>query len=109
MIEVEVFRAYLVIEERREKLTRAIARQFPILDESERWDAAIEGKHQPEPICKVRGEVLCQPYRWMYLVPDEEAGLGWGAAIQPAEEMAQRIVEHGGWVDHPAEVPMVIL
>ncbi len=108
-IQVNVHRAYLVIEDRKEKLTKAIARQFPILEGRQRWDAALAGEPQPEPICKVRGEVLKQPFNWMYLVEDEEAGLGWVAAMQPDEKFAETILARGGWVDEPSQVPTVIL
>jgi len=109
MMEVEIYQAYLMIEGKRVRLTKAIAQQLPILDGRKRWDAAMVGEPQPEPICKVAGKVLGERYAWMVLVPDEEAGLGWVAAVQPSEEMARRIVEHGGWVDDLSQVPTVIL
>ena len=110
MIEVQIHRAYLVVEGKRVKLTKSIAKQFPVLNATARWDAAVMGEPQPEPLCKVAGKVLGEElYAWMYLVPDEEAGLGWIAAMQPSEGMVQRILERGGWVDDPSRVPTVIL
>jgi hypothetical protein len=108
-MQVNIHRAYLVIEDRQEKLSKALARQLPILDRTQRWDAAMAGEPQPEPICKVKGEVLKQPFNWMYLVEDEEAGLGWVAAMQPDERFAKTILSKGGWVDEPSQVPTVIL
>lgn len=92
-IEVQVFQATLLIEERRVRLTRSIAKQLPILDGHKRWDAAVDGEPQPEPICKVAGKILGQSYSWMYLVEDPEAGLGWVAATQMCEGMAEKVLE----------------
>ena len=108
-MKVEIYRAILTVEKRKERLTRTIAKQLPILDGKRRWDAAAEGKPQPEPICKVAGKTLGQPYRWLYLVPDEVAGLGWVAATEMHPEMAKAVITRGGWVDNPSKVPTVIL
>jgi hypothetical protein len=89
-IEVQVFQAALLVEGKRVRLTKTIARQFPILDGRKRWDAAVVGEPQPEPICKVAGKVLGTSYTWMYLVEDAEAGLGWVAATQ----MSEAVVTH---------------
>ena len=108
-IEVQVFQAYLVVEGKKVRLTKAVAKQFPTLDGKKRWDAAYAGKPQPEPICKVMGKVLGQIHEWMYLVEDPVAGLGWVAATQMIESMAVSVLEQGGWVDTPENVPTVIL
>ena len=108
-MKVEIHRAILTIEGRKERLTKSIAKQLPILSGMARWRAAEYGEPQPEPICKVAGFVLGQTYKWMYLVEDPEAGLGWVAAMQPNEKYAAAIIEHGGWVDHPEDVLTVIL
>ena len=55
------------------------------------------------------GSVLGSTYRWLYLVEDEEAGLGWVAAMEVGIEFAEMVLERGGWVDKPADVPTVIL
>ena len=108
-MKVEIYRAILTVEKRKERLTRTIAKQLPILDGKERWDAAANGEPQPEPICKVAGSTLGQSHRWYYLVPDEEAGLGWVAATQMHPKMAEAVIAKGGWEDNPSEVPTVIL
>ena len=102
-MDVEIYRAVLTIEGRRERLTKAIAKQFPALSGRIRWQAAEKGEPQPEPICKVAGHVLGEQYTWMYLVEDPLAGLAWVAAMQTSEEYAEVIVANGGWVDHPEE------
>ena len=106
---IEIYRASLTVEKRKERLTRAIAKQFPILDGQKRWNAAEDGEPQPEPICKVLGKTLGQSYRWLYLVPDEVAGLGWVAATEMHPKMAEAVIAKGGWADNPSEVPTVIL
>lgn len=108
-MEIEIYRAFIVVEERKERLTKAIAKQLPILDGKKRWDAAQAGEPQPRPMCKIVGKTLDQPYRWFYLVPDEEAGLGWVAATEMHPKMAETVIARGGWVDNPSEVPTVIL
>jgi len=108
-MKVEICRVILTIEKRKERLTRAIAKQFPILDGNKRWDAAENGEPQPDPICKVAGNTLGQSHRWYYLVPDEVAGLGWVAATQMHPRMAEAVIARGGWVDNPSEVPTAIL
>lgn len=110
-MEVEIYRVTLTIEKRKVRLTKAIAKQFPILDGGKRWRAAERGEEQPTPSCKVRAKVLNKDsYRnWLYLVKDNEAGLGWVAPCVPMDSFALSIVKSGGWVDTPAEVPTVIL
>jgi len=108
-MEVKIYRASLTIEGRQERLTKSIAKQLPILRSMDRWQAAEKGEPQPEPICKVSGHVLEQMFDWMYLVEDPVAGLCWVAAMQPNENYAKAIIKNGGWVDHPEDVPTVIL
>jgi len=108
-MEVKIYRASLTIEGRKERLTKSMAKQLPIQPWGDRWRAAEKGEPQPEPICKVSGHVLEQMFDWMYLVEDPIAGLGWVAAMQPNEKYAKAIIERGGWVDHPEDVPTVIL
>lgn len=108
-MEVQIYRAILIIEGRKEQFTKSRAKQLPILSGGDRWRAAEKGEPQPEPICKVAGKVLGQSYGWMYLVEDPVAGLGWVAAMQPNQKYAESILGRGGWVDHPEDVPTVIL
>lgn len=110
MFEIEIHVAYLVIEGKRTRLTKSLAKQLPVHNAQARWNAALRGEEQPKPLCKIMGEVLDKPLvSWLLLVPDEEAGLAWVAAIQPSPEMAAAILQKGGWVDEVAEVPTVIL
>ena len=108
-MEVRVSQVFLFVEDRKVRLTKSMARQFPILDGGKRWRAAEHGRPQPEPICKVTGKVLGQSWSWMYLVEDEVAGLGWVAAMQPDPRFAETILKRGGWIDEPGQVPTVIL
>ena len=71
--------------------------------------AAELGEPQPEPICKVMGSVLGSTFKWLYLVQDDEAGLGWVAATEMGIEYAEMVLERGGWEDEPAKVPTAIL
>ena len=106
---VKVHEVTLTVNEKEKRLTKVIARQFPILDGRERWRAAELGQVQPEPICKVMGSVLGSTHRWLYLVSNEEAGLAWVAATEMGIEYAEMVLERGGWVDKPADVPTAIL
>ena len=105
-MKVEVFQAFLTIEGKRLRLTKAIAKQFPICAGTVRMVAAGQAK---DPICKVRGAVLGRTFGWLYLVEDAVAGLVWEPACIYRGEYAERMREKGYNVDEPALVPMVIL
>lgn len=108
-MKIRTSQVFLMVKDREVRLTKSVAKQLPILDGQARWRAAERGEPQPQPICKVIGKVLGQNWSWMYLVEDDVAGLGWVAAMQPDPRFAEMIVERGGWVDDPAQVPTVIL
>ena len=108
-MKVKIHEVTLIVNEKERRLTKSIAKQFPILDGDKRWRAAEKGQPQPEPICKVLGSVLDSTHRWLYLVQDEVAGLGWVAPCEAQRDFARVIVERGGWIDVPANVPTVIL
>ena len=50
-MQVKVHEVTLTVNERERRLTKAIAKQFPILDGKGRWRAAELGQSQPDPIC----------------------------------------------------------
>jgi len=108
-MEVEVYQAILTVEKRKVRLTKSIAKQFPVRPAMDRWRAAEKGETQPAPICKVPGSALGHPFEWMYLIEDPVAGLAWVAAMQPRADFAKAIVDRGGWIDHPDDVPTVII
>jgi hypothetical protein len=109
-MKVKVYQAILTIGKRQVRLTKSIAKQLPILDGRKRWRAAEQGEPQSEPIAKVIGKTLGEDLHiWMYLIEDPEAGLGWVAAMNPHPDYAKDIVERGGWIDHPENVPTIIL
>jgi len=106
---VNVHVVTLQVEERSQRLTKAIARQFPVLESAVRWRAMENGQPVSAPICKVRGQTLGHIWEWMYLVEDATAGLAWVAAMQVRPDYKPVIVERGGYVDTPELVPTVIL
>jgi hypothetical protein len=109
-MQVKIYEATLTINEVERPLTRKMARQFPVLDHAARFDAAMVGDAQPVPILKVAAATLSVTmYKWLYLVEDDESGLGWVAPVTVAAEFGAKVVEGGGWVDNPANVPTVIL
>lgn len=114
-MEIELYRAVLVVEKKKIKLTKAVARQFPLIDGYTRLRKAQTGQEAEEPIAKVRAQALKHPDAselaggWFYLVEEEEGGLAWTPAITPMAKYAEKIIEHGGWVDHPENVPTIIL
>lgn len=108
-MKIELVTAYIVTESQRQKLTKAIAKQFPIVNTAPRWRAMEKGQDVVLPICKVNGKTLGSSHQWLYLVPDDEAGYVWVAAMQPEPGYARTITERGGYVDNPAAVPTAIL
>lgn len=108
-MEVQVYRATLTVEGRTVRLTKAIAKQFPIHTGSRRWDTMAKGESVPEPICKVNGKTLGASSNWLYLVEDSEAGLVWVPPVGFYPALLERMRERGGDEDDPSEVPTVIL
>ena len=91
------------------ELTLKIAKQFPILDFNLRYDQAIEGwEFSPNPICKINAKTLGIIGEWLYLVEDEMAGLAWVRPVIFAID-EEKIIERGGWVDHPEKVTTIVL
>jgi len=109
-IEVEIYKAVLVIEERRVPLTLKIAKQFPVdFQIRPRQAETCKPKNNDVVVCKVPGPVLgYDSYQWLYLVTTEN-GLAWHAPAHYVPRVAERIVKLGGWVDNPEEVPTIIL
>ena len=113
LIEVNV--GILTIEEHRVLLTLDIARQFPIVNPTHiRWRPMENGIEVPEPILKVTVQALLPGVDssfWYYLVVDEERGLVWVPPFVPEPGYIAISREHGNPcnVDHPHEVPTVVL
>jgi len=112
LIEVNV--GILTIEEHRVLLTLDIARQFPIVNPTHiRWRPMENGIEVPEPILKVSASALGMHGvgDWYYLVVDEERGLAWVPPFVPEPGYIAISREHGNPcnVDHPHEVPTVVL
>jgi hypothetical protein len=108
-MDVQIYVAKLVVEGVSKNLTKTVAKQFPILPRRDRWDAATSGQTQPKPICKVNGKTLSEPSDWLYLVEDKTAGLAWVVPAIFHTAYTETVLERGGWVDHPEEVPTIIL
>lgn len=73
-MKISVIQARVVTEEGSIKLTKSVAKQFPII-----WDDAHEiVREEDPPICKVRGVVLGEKrIEWLLLYPDEMDGYAW--------------------------------
>lgn len=75
-MKINVIQARVVTEEGSVKLTKSVAKQFPL-----KW--GYEGREltrKQTPICKVLGATLgpnAQKIRWLFLVADEMAGYVW--------------------------------
>jgi hypothetical protein len=111
-MEVKVHVATISVLGKEMRVDKRMAAQFPILLHK-RSDQAAEGEPGDRPIGKVLGKSIgvrdLMADHWYYLVPDEEAGLAWAPAVMPDPQLAERIIEQGGWVDHPEEVPTLVL
>lgn len=109
-MKVKIYQATLTIDEKLVKLTKAIARQFPVLDAQGRWRKIENGDKVTSPICKVNAETIKRDYLWpwLYLIQTDN-GLAWVAANTPGDEYAARVISRGGYVDDPMTVPTVIL
>lgn len=107
-MEVKIHVATLKIEEKEVPLTLKIAKQFPVKPHSFRFDRAVEGLPTFQPICKVLGKTIGQPREWMYLVL-YGSDLYWEAPAVFDKSYEDKIVERGGWVDHPENVPTIVL
>lgn len=108
-MEVQVSIASLVVEGKAIRLTKSVAKQFPLCSGQERQRAGDKGEEAAEPIAKVMGQTLGAHCSWLYLVQDDEAGLAWQPANVVGPDYERRVVERGGWVDHPEEVPTIVL
>lgn len=111
MIEVEIYRVYLTTEKERVRLTKAIAKQFPIAQSRHRVDLACRGQEAPKPICKVLAGVLDNVQStsiWLVLVPNDD-GLRWEYPATFAGEFESSVLKRGGWVDDLSTIPTVVL
>lgn len=108
-MEVKVYQATLTTEEKTVRLTKPIAKQFPIRSGTRRWDAIVKGEDVPKAIGKVVGKTLGASSEWLFLVEDKEAGLAWvpPALFYPA--LAEKILARGTELDNPSGVPTLIL
>lgn len=107
---VRIYEATLAINNKERKLTKSIARQFPISSGQVRARKLEQGCRQPQAICKVQGATLGKEYwTWLYLVHDEVAGLKWVAVNELESGYKKMVLDRGGLVDDPALVPTVIL
>jgi len=108
-VDVQIFQAKLTIEEKTVKLTKSVAKQFPIRSGRERWDAVVKGKDVPQPLGKVAGKMLGAVGEWLFLVKDEEAGLVWVPPTSFFSALAEQVRARGNKEDNPSEVPTLIL
>lgn len=89
-MEVQVHRAFLTIEGRKVRLTKAIASQLPCHRRTYYERSARIARNLPVPkaICKLMAKVLDRhDHGWLILVPDPIAGLVWTRpAVLPDKE-----------------------
>lgn len=91
------------------RLTKAIAKQFPIRRNSGRWDATVKGEDVPQAICKIAGKTLGAASEWLFLVKDEVAGLAWVPPVSFYPALAEQVRARGIKADDPAAVKTIIL
>lgn len=90
-------------------LSFKLAKQFPVHSRQDRMDRAVTGKvKMTEPICKINAKTLGELGEWLYLVEDAN-GLCWESPVEFDKDYEAKIVQMGGWVDHPETVPTVVL
>lgn len=114
-MEVKIHQAFLVIKGREVRVTKSIAKQFPLRTwrnqmGEDRSLRMLTGRPTPKPICKVQARTLDKGLSgWMILVPDNEAGLVWVRPVLVPLGNQERIKEEGGHWDVLSEIPTVIL
>jgi hypothetical protein len=108
-MEIQICRAYIVTEEGRTKLTKTIAKQFPILPGNSRARRLESGEEVEVPLCKILGKTLGDSNHWLYLIPFKMTGYAWVQVNELIANYEALILERGGQVDDPSKVPMAIL
>lgn len=108
MIEVKVHVAYITVRGESKRLTKAIAKQFPV--KGDRSTSAMRGTEEPEPLCKINAATIDKDYTgWFLLVPDPIAGLVWTRPADFREDFLPSVLDRGGWYDNMEAIPTVIL
>jgi len=100
-MKVDIYIATIQTELREVRLTKNIAKQFPIRYGSDRWDRYVRGEDVPRALCKIRGATIGTS-GWLILVEDDVAGLAWDVPV-----MNDELVKSG--FDDLTEIPTVIL
>jgi len=113
-MKIEVVRAWIVTDEGKARLTKAVAKQFPVRNNNDRIDAMERGEaEQPSPIGKVLATVFLgkEGWGWFILVRDELAGYAWvrPAAYPAASDYRTTVLARGGWEDDLSTIPTIIL
>lgn len=115
-VAVQVFQATLVFQEQSVKLTKAVAKQFPVLKPfSVRFDAMAEAVRDgtpseealPSAYLKVNAKSIDKDAlgSWYLLVDHPDGGLAWASPVHPESYVARK-----GWPhDDLASIPTVIL
>jgi len=100
-MQIKLCEAWIVTENTRRRLTKSMARQFPI---RRGWARQIRLVPLETPVCKIRGKAIGHRGAWLYLIPDDEAGYIW---LQPAHSAS--FTAEGGVTFTPDMCPTVIL
>ena len=108
---IKVRLAYFVTKTAEIRMTRDMARQLDVRPTSERWNQAVAGECAPAPLAKVLGRVLGLPMKnhWHLLIEHPVSHLAWTLAVDPSEDLKQKMIEDGGWVDDLASIPTILV
>lgn len=116
-MEVNVHQAFFTVKGREIRLTKSVAKQFPLRHHGytpnrgiSRANRMLQGKPYEEALCKTQARTLDRDLSgWMLLVKDEEAGLIWVRPVRVGYSNQKTVRERGGCWDVLSTIPTVIL
>ena len=77
-MEIRFLVGIITVNEVKTELTQRLARNFPVLHFSHRFDLAVTDKDLPVPLCKVWAKTVDKDFSgWLLLVEDPVEGLVW--------------------------------
>lgn len=101
---LQLYQAYIIVNQESKPLTLKVAKQFPVMPYSHRWEQSIRGEDAADPICKVLESTIVKDgssRSWLILVPDYVSGLQWEYPVQNSKDHV--------WYDELEHIPTVIL
>lgn len=109
-MEVAIYQASLTVEGRRTRLTKAIAKQFPVHHwyDGDRSAKVSAGHSVPSALCKVQASTLVRDTGgWLILIRDDVAGLLWTRPAPCSPRLSDPQTDKA-W-DDLVKIPTVIL